>query len=51
MAAKYNLKISGGSDFHAPNPNNGTIIMGKNFVPEWIYDELMKEKRRMDLAK
>jgi hypothetical protein len=25
--------------------------MGKNFVPDWIYDELMKEKRRMELAK
>ena len=51
LAEKYGLIITGGSDFHAPNPNNGTIIMGKNFVPEWIYDELIKEKRRMDLAK
>ena len=51
LAEKYGLIITGGSDFHAPNPNNGTVIMGKNFVPEWIYDELIKEKRRMDLAK
>lgn len=51
MAEKYGLIITGGSDFHAPNPNNGTIIMGKNFIPDWIYDELVKEKRRMDLAK
>ncbi len=51
LAEKYGLIITGGSDFHAPNPNNGNIVMGKNFVPEWIYDELMKEKRRMELAK
>ena len=50
LAEKYGLIITGGSDFHAPNPNNGNIIMGKNFVPEWIYEELMKEKRRMELA-
>ncbi len=51
LAEKYGLIITGGSDFHAPNPNSGNIIMGKNFVPDWIYDELMKEKRRMELAK
>ena len=50
LAEKYGLIITGGSDFHAPNPNNGNIIMGKNFVPDWIYDELIKEKRRMELA-
>lgn len=50
LAEKYGLIVTGGSDFHAPNPNNGTIIMGKNFVPDWIYDELVKEKRRMELA-
>ncbi len=50
LAEKYGLIITGGSDFHAPNPNNGNIILGKNFVPEWIYDELVKEKKRMDLA-
>ncbi|MCD7878859.1 MAG: PHP domain-containing protein [Candidatus Gastranaerophilales bacterium] len=50
LAEKYGLIITGGSDFHAPNPNNGNIILGKNFVPDWIYDELMKEKRRMELA-
>ena len=50
LAEKYGLIITGGSDFHAPNPNNGNIIMGKNFIPEWIYDELIKEKRRMELA-
>ena len=51
LAEKYGLIITGGSDFHAPNPMNGNIIMGKNFIPEWIYDELIKEKRRMDLAR
>lgn len=51
LAEKYGLIITGGSDFHAPNPNNGNVILGKNFIPEWIYDELVKEKKRMDLAK
>ena len=51
LAEKYGLIVTGGSDFHTPNPNNGSIIMGKNFIPEWIYDELIKEKRRMDLAR
>ncbi len=51
LAEKYGLIVTGGSDFHAPNPNNGNIIMGKNFVPDWIYDELIKEKRRMELAR
>ena len=51
LAEKYGLIITGGSDFHAPNPNNGNVILGKNFIPEWIYDELVKEKKRMDLAR
>ncbi len=50
IAEKLGLIITGGSDFHAPNPNNGNIILGKNFIPEWIYDELIKEKKRLDLA-
>ena len=50
LAEKYGLIITGGSDFHAPNPMNGNIIMGKNFIPEWIYDSLLEEKRRLDLA-
>ena len=29
---------------------NGQIILGKNFVPEWIYEKLLEEKRRLDLA-
>lgn len=51
IAERCGLIITGGSDFHAPNPNNGQIIMGKNFVPEWIYDALMKEKKQLDLAR
>ncbi len=51
LAEKYGLIVTGGSDFHAPHPTNGNVVMGKNFIPEWIYDEIMKEKRRMELAK
>ena len=51
IAEKNGLIITGGSDFHAPNPNNGQIILGKNFIPEWIYDKLMKEKKQLDLAR
>ena len=51
IAEKYGLIITGGSDFHAPNPNNGQIILGKNFIPEWIYDQLMKEKKQLDMAR
>jgi predicted metal-dependent phosphoesterase TrpH len=50
MAESLGLIVTGGSDFHAPNIMNGQIILGKNFVPEWIYDNLLEEKRRLDLA-
>ena len=50
MAEQLGLIVTGGSDFHAPNIMNGQIILGKNFVPEWIYDKLLEEKRRLDLA-
>lgn len=50
MAEELGLIVTGGSDFHAPNVMNGQIILGKNFVPEWIYDKLIKEKRLLDLA-
>ncbi len=49
LAEKYGLIIAGGSDFHAPSVNHGSILMGKNFVPSWVYDELIKEKRRLEL--
>lgn len=50
MAEELGLIVTGGSDFHAPNPINGQIILGKNFVPDWVYDKLVNEKRMLDLA-
>lgn len=50
MAERLGLIVTGGSDFHAPNAVNGQIILGKNFVPEWVYDKLIEEKKRLDLA-
>lgn len=50
MAERLGLIVTGGSDFHAPNTVNGQIILGKNFVPEWVYDKLIEEKKRLDLA-
>lgn len=50
MAEELGLIVTGGSDFHAPNVMNGQIILGKNFVPEWVYDKLIEEKKRLDLA-
>ena len=50
LAEEYGLIVTGGSDFHAPSLNHGTILMGKNFVPEWIYDKLIREKKRIELA-
>jgi predicted metal-dependent phosphoesterase TrpH len=50
MAEELGLFVTGGSDFHAPNIMNGQIIMGKNFVPEWVYDKLVKEKKIIDMA-
>ncbi len=49
LAEQYGLIVTGGSDFHAPSVNHGTILMGKNFVPEWIYDKLMREKKKIEL--
>jgi hypothetical protein len=49
MAESLGLIVTGGSDFHAPNAN-GQIILGKNFVPEWVYDKLIEEKKRLDMA-
>ena len=50
MAEDLGLIVTGGSDFHAPNIINGQIILGKNFVPEWIYDKLIQEKKQIDMA-
>lgn len=50
MAENLGLIVTGGSDFHAPNIMNGQIILGKNFVPEWIYDGLIQEKKNIEMA-
>ena len=50
LAENLGLIVTGGSDFHAPNPVNGQIVMGKNFIPDWVYDKLVQEKKRLDLA-
>lgn len=50
MAENLGLVVTGGSDFHAPNVLNGQIILGKNFVPDWVYGKLLEEKKRLDLA-
>ena len=50
LAEQYDLIVTGGSDFHAPSLNHGTILMGKNFIPEWIYDKLMLEKKKIELS-
>lgn len=50
MAEELGLIVTGGSDFHTPNIMNGQIILGKNFVPEWVYEKLTEEKKRIDMA-
>ena len=50
MAENLGLIVTGGSDFHAPNIINGQIVLGKNFIPEWVYDKLIAEKKRIDMA-
>ncbi len=50
MAENLGLIVTGGSDFHAPNMLNGQIVLGKNFIPDWVYDKLKEEKKRIDFA-
>ena len=50
IAEREGLIVTGGSDFHSPNILNGQIILGKHFVPDWIYDNLLKEKKHLDMA-
>ena len=50
MAEELGLIVTGGSDFHAPNIMNGQIILGKNFVPDWVYYKLVQEKKQIDMA-
>ena len=49
MAEELGLIVTGGSDFHTPNIMNGQIILGRSFVPEWVYDKLIKEKKQMKI--
>ncbi|MBR1753632.1 PHP domain-containing protein [bacterium] len=50
MAEEFGLIVTGGSDFHSPNISTGQIVLGKNFVPEWTYEKLLDEKKRLDMA-
>lgn len=50
MAEELGLIVTGGSDFHCPNIMNGQIMLGKNFVPDWVYDKLVAEKNLIDMA-
>lgn len=50
ISEKYDLVVTGGSDFHSPSMYTGQIIMGKNFVPPKVLDELLLDKKRIDIA-
>ncbi len=50
LAEKYDLIVTGGSDFHSPSLYTGQVIMGKNFVPPKILEELELEKKRIAIA-
>lgn len=50
LAEKFGLIMTGGSDFHAPHPTNGNVILGKSFIPDWVYGKLIEEKKRLDMA-
>jgi hypothetical protein len=49
LAEKYDLIVTGGSDFHGLNMSN-QIVMGKNFIPEWVLGKLKNEKNRIEIA-
>lgn len=51
LAEKYNLIVTGGSDFHAPSMYTGQLVLGKNFVPPKIFEELEAEKKRIVIAR
>jgi len=50
IAEKYDLIVTGGSDFHSPSMYTGQLILGKNFVPPKIIDELELERKRIQIA-
>jgi len=49
MAEHYGLVVTGGSDCHGTKVGK-QLFLGKNFVPDWILDELKKEKSRIEIA-
>lgn len=49
MAEKYDLIVTGGSDFHGITPSN-QMYLGKNLVPSWIIDKLKREKQHISMA-
>jgi hypothetical protein len=50
LAEQYDLVVTGGSDFHSPSLYTGQVIMGKNFVPPKILEELELERKRIEIA-
>ncbi len=50
MAEKYDLILTGGSDCHGHNKSSKQLFLGNNLVPEWILQELKKEKSRLEIA-
>jgi len=50
LAEKYDLIVTGGSDFHTPSVYTGQMLLGKNFVPPKIIEELEAEKKRIEIA-
>ena len=49
LAEKYGLIITGGAGFFSPHLKQSLIFMGKKFFSSWGDDELIKEKRRLEL--
>jgi predicted metal-dependent phosphoesterase TrpH len=50
MAENFGLVVTGGSDCHGNKMGKQQLFLGKNFVPDWILDELKKEKSRIEIA-
>lgn len=51
IAEKYDLVVTGGSDFHSPSLYTGQSFLGKNFVPPKVFEELELERKRISIAK
>lgn len=50
MAENFDLVVTGGSDCHGNKIGKQQLFLGKNFVPDWILDQLKKEKARIEIA-